>query len=1722
MSAPQLLEQDRVRLDGIVSKMIENGESDEDIQFVVNDFKQKYAGQPREKQGVVVPFTPFRVQTSPQGALKAIQEAVTRVGKEFTSAHPGTRVEQFGPGSIPTSTHKTGTGLDLRGPNLPGYVEWAKSKGAKIVIYNHAIWKRQPDGSYKQSKYTGPSPHTDHVHIDWGGQAPAQGPVQGPKQSPRQVPKQKSGLDIVADALRKPEYAPKTIPASVPPKSFKEAAERIAKGEVIGETTEAQKLATQIINSGKLSAKDVETLRNVSRDDPDGATTARVAMGMKGVPDKAKKQIGKLTAGSTQRQFQESGMALPVDDPKQLGSTITEIAGKSAEAMGAPSIVGEILSYWPAKTFYGLSAGLKAMEGDIAGAGLDAAQTALPDVIVAAVPRIAKALGTKIAAKRSAGVSQAEAVSQAIQELPVADQIELRNVAKQSPITPKVEPPTGLPGTVRPKKLTTQPTPSGVSQKAKRNVKPVVKPVEGKMTADMLTDEELVDAAKRVPQSERATSPIWKEYDSRRNEIRANQATDESTRTQERSAKAHASFGGFTDSMSAPNAAKAKGALNQPTKSGGVITDRKTLIEEKVAAGYTVQVLPNGKRRLVSPSGSYLEESAITKTGMDYADFLAKKPTPPTPPKAESSKGAKEPWTTPFESAPIPDGMVRRFHVTNADPSVIAREGLKYEHAKGIEGPRAIYSFDNLKDAQNYAGSRPIVEFWEDPKTFKDHPQAQLRDVKPEQITTVRYKWHDELDGLKSDYNSATPENRKSTRDALEEVLRDAPTGSESPEIIKYRAFRGWIEQNEPNLSRNASKKPTTPKAESSKGAPLESIGGSKIPEAKTPNVVPESRLKEALKDASAERQAAFDALQKARAKQNAARRGGKKSGAAAPVLPEEIAYAKTWLKEKGLQAASAVEDFVNHMIDLGYDRATAKRILKASSDPETGAPTGLARQFEDVERKVLGLEPTRKPAQSAETLAEIGKDLSPQAASYVESSVVNNRALEPAEVAAVAHYKRGLANEYKELGTRLRNGDSSVLGRMTDIEREFDKISTAAQNTRTKWHDLGESLQVAFDPGYSRVDLKTRALRANQGEALSKKQSDEIDRVATRNEVADESLSQSRKSLTVEDVDEIDTLRKEVADLKKQLEDKKATQTARQSSDRPRKMRANALGVLQKYGIKTAPIESTATRKVSKQAGFINIPVNGGDDITRAIRSLVRSYILDADKITLDEILTKLKTDVPGLDEDQALMILSNKYRTKLLEADVAKLDAERALREIVRDAEFRQKSTAGKAVSLSGNLLTATARGLQAGLDLSAPLIQGLPMLMQGSKVDWIKAWKPMFQAAFAKGAKGGEEFAMLVNAEIKRHPMYARARKAGLDLTEMAGAFERQEEFFAGDLIETLSKSNIPGLKQYAQAIVRSNAAFNVFNNKARFDTFVRFAKLNPDDPDFLKDAAMMVNILSGRGSGEVARMLGSKAAGNVFYAPRFAWSGWQNASGVPVMFANTKLGRQVAIQNYAKGGAFMAITLGAASVSPFVKSVDTDIRSTNFGAITFKDGTQINPFARILQPYRTVAQAAFGRVSRAGNYTDPTDVEAQAKFGGGYLLNKLSPAARLVFTGFSGTMYDSDKEEWVAAEPGKLAIEAITPMSWRNLFGSMSQKDATLIGKILSTGALLGMDTRRESTKKAQSPAPPMNFLPEGWRVLLGQRPLKQGESSAPKGAQPVSGKVGLPAEAKPVK
>jgi hypothetical protein len=103
-------------------------------------------------------------------------QGVTRWKTEFLKTFKEAAPEQFGPGSIKTSTHKEGKGLDLKfkdskknnPENLRPMFDYATAQRAPYVIYNGYQYKLdQKTNEYVVSKYNGPSAHRDHVHVDW-------------------------------------------------------------------------------------------------------------------------------------------------------------------------------------------------------------------------------------------------------------------------------------------------------------------------------------------------------------------------------------------------------------------------------------------------------------------------------------------------------------------------------------------------------------------------------------------------------------------------------------------------------------------------------------------------------------------------------------------------------------------------------------------------------------------------------------------------------------------------------------------------------------------------------------------------------------------------------------------------------------------------------------------------------------------------------------------------------------------------------------------------------------------------------------------------------------------------------------------------------------------------------------------------------------------------------------------------------------------------------------------------------------------------------------------------------------------------------------------------------------------------------------------------------------------------------------------------------------------
>ena len=99
-------------------------------------------------------------------------------------------------------------------------------------------------------------------------------------------------------------------------------------------------------------------------------------------------------------------------------------------------------------------------------------------------------------------------------------------------------------------------------------------------------------------------------------------------------------------------------------------------------------------------------------------------------------------------SALIRPGYVRLYHQTDERSlQSIEQHGLTISHAKGIEGPRAIYASET--GFYGKPGSRPTLEFqvlkdkWDDPFV--------LQDVPLENIIAAHYPWHDKARYIEED-----------------------------------------------------------------------------------------------------------------------------------------------------------------------------------------------------------------------------------------------------------------------------------------------------------------------------------------------------------------------------------------------------------------------------------------------------------------------------------------------------------------------------------------------------------------------------------------------------------------------------------------------------------------------------------------------------------------------------------------------------------------------------------------------------------------------------------------------------------------------------------------------------------------------------------------------------------------------------------------------------------
>ena len=129
----------------------------------------------------------------------------------------------------------------------------------------------------------------------------------------------------------------------------------------------------------------------------------------------------------------------------------------------------------------------------------------------------------------------------------------------------------------------------------------------------LLSDKELISKIKATPVQERDSSIYFKEYKKRGlNKIGA---------TSVKAKEVKENLSGFETTLSPALASKAISQMNQYRIINGISQTRKQYIEKAVSDGATVEV-KEGQNALVYPDGRYILQSAITKTALDYANYL--------------------------------------------------------------------------------------------------------------------------------------------------------------------------------------------------------------------------------------------------------------------------------------------------------------------------------------------------------------------------------------------------------------------------------------------------------------------------------------------------------------------------------------------------------------------------------------------------------------------------------------------------------------------------------------------------------------------------------------------------------------------------------------------------------------------------------------------------------------------------------------------------------------------------------------------------------------------------------------------------------------------------------------------------------------------------------------------------------------------------------------------
>ena len=422
---------------------------------------------------------------------------------------------------------------------------------------------------------------------------------------------------------------------------------------------------------------------------------------------------------------------------------------------------------------------------------------------------------------------------------------------------------------------------------------------------------------------------------------------------------------------------------------------------------------------------------------------------------------------------------------------------------------------------------------------------------------------------------------------------------------------------------------------------------------------------------------------------------------------------------------------------------------------------------------------------------------------------------------------------------------------------------------------------------------------------------------------------------------------------------------------------------------------------------------------------------------------------------------------------------------------------------------------RGATTTLDFSAPLRQGLPMLL--SKEFYTSIW-PMFQAW------GSEKAYNSIMDGIRADPLFQKqvnrktgkieksfADKSGLKLSDLAN---NREEAIATRWLE-----KVPGVR-------RSNRAYTAFLNKVRADSFKALVEdaqrisetakstgeakpgffkqkfteeealaLDPTRNAVLaKEIADAVNTLTGRGPLRLGKEGGmtdfSQHAGfltNTLFSPRLQMSRARMLNPGTYIMASPFVRKQ-----YLKGALAVGAGWSTAMALGWIAGgeIGSDPNSADFGKIKFGD-TRLDPAGGFQQYLVAMSRLASGGYTSSASGTEFTLGQGyQAQTGKDvfeqFATNKLHPVLKFA--------YDiADASEYKPFQIGDRTTQLFVPLIAQDLL-ELLKDDPTLLPLMIPISLGMGTQTyeagsQLEPSSKFIPPQADVNYTGGGFPGLM---------------------------------